>query len=149
MPSEDSDQPGHLPSLIRVFAVRMKKPWFLSYLLSTQRRLWSDWADAQADLSLLGAHSFCWFCYVVAHIHVEIESQPYVTYLLQLHSFDCWKGINGNIIRYMLGSWNGGLDKMCTECYVLQYRLINKICIMKKKTCIKFRGKHSVLTHSP
>ena len=24
-PSEDSDQPGHPPSLIRVFAVRMKK----------------------------------------------------------------------------------------------------------------------------
>ena len=24
-PSEDSDQPGHLPSLIRVFAVHMKK----------------------------------------------------------------------------------------------------------------------------
>ena len=24
-PSEDSDQPGHLPSLIRVLAVRMKK----------------------------------------------------------------------------------------------------------------------------
>ena len=57
-PSEDSDQPGHPPSLIRVFAVRMKKAWVLSYPLSTQRRLWSDWADAQADLSL------CW-----AHIH--------------------------------------------------------------------------------
>ena len=26
-PSEDSDQPGHPPSLIRVFAVRMKKSW--------------------------------------------------------------------------------------------------------------------------
>ena len=26
-PSEDSDQPGHPPSLIRVFAVRMKKGW--------------------------------------------------------------------------------------------------------------------------
>ena len=50
--SEDSDQPGHLPSLIRVFAVRMKKAWVLNYPLSTQRRLWSDWADAQADLSL-------------------------------------------------------------------------------------------------
>ena len=24
-PSEDSDQPGHQPSLIRVFAVRLKK----------------------------------------------------------------------------------------------------------------------------
>ena len=29
--SEDSDQPGHPPSLIRVFAVRMKKQWVLSY----------------------------------------------------------------------------------------------------------------------
>ena len=35
-PSEDSDQPGHPPNLIRVFAVRMKKPWVLSYLLSAQ-----------------------------------------------------------------------------------------------------------------
>ena len=56
-PSEDSDQPGHLPSLIRVFAVCMKKPWILSYPLSAQQRLWSDWADAQADLSLRWAHS--------------------------------------------------------------------------------------------
>ena len=38
-PSEDSDQPGHPPSLIRVFAVRMKKAWVLSYPLSAQRRL--------------------------------------------------------------------------------------------------------------
>ena len=29
-PSEDSDQPGNPPSLIRVFAVRMKKAWILS-----------------------------------------------------------------------------------------------------------------------
>ena len=44
---------GHPPNLIRVFAVRMKKAWPLSYLLSAQRRLWSDWADAQADQSLI------------------------------------------------------------------------------------------------
>ena len=50
--SEDSDQPGHPPSLIRVFAVCMKKHWVLSYPLSVQRRLWSNWADSQADLSL-------------------------------------------------------------------------------------------------
>ena len=30
-PSEDSDQPGHSPRLIRVIAVRMKKAWVLSY----------------------------------------------------------------------------------------------------------------------
>ena len=34
-----TDQPGHPPSLIRVFAVRMKKSWVLSYPLSTQWRL--------------------------------------------------------------------------------------------------------------
>ena len=56
-PSEDSDQPGHPPSLFRVFAVHMKKAWVLSYPLSTQWRLWSDWADAQADLRLCWAHS--------------------------------------------------------------------------------------------
>ena len=56
-PSEDCDQPGHPPSLIRVFAVRMKKAWVLSCPLSAQRRLWSDWADAQADLSLPMPHT--------------------------------------------------------------------------------------------
>ena len=56
-PSEDSDQPGHSPSLIRVFTVRMSTPWVLSYPLSAQRRLWSDWADAQADLSLRWAQN--------------------------------------------------------------------------------------------
>ena len=56
-PSEDSDQPGHTPSLIRVFAVHMKKAWVLSYPLSAHQRLWSDWAGAQAALSLRWAHS--------------------------------------------------------------------------------------------
>ena len=56
-PSEDSDQPGHPPSLIRVFAVRLKKAWVLSYPFSAQRRLSSDWADAQADRSLRCAHT--------------------------------------------------------------------------------------------
>ena len=68
VPSEDSDQPGHPPSLIRNFAVRMKKPSVLDYSLSAQRRLirlggcpgWSE--------SSLGTHSFSWFCHVAAHI---------------------------------------------------------------------------------
>ena len=55
-PSEDSDQPGHPPSLIRAFAVHIKTPWVLSYPLSTQRRLWSDCTDAQANLSLWWVH---------------------------------------------------------------------------------------------
>ena len=76
-PSEDSDQPGHPPSLIRVFAVRMKKNWVLSYPLSTLRRLWSDLADAQADLSLCWVHMpFCWFCHAVAHL-ISVATTPY------------------------------------------------------------------------
>ena len=55
-------------SLIRVFAVRMKKPWVLSYPLSAQRRLirlsgcpgWSE--------SSLGAQPHCWFCHVAAQL---------------------------------------------------------------------------------
>ena len=50
-PSEDSDQPGHPPSLIRVFAVRMKKAWVPG---------WSE--------SSLGTQPFCWFCHEAAQM---------------------------------------------------------------------------------
>ena len=50
-PSEDSDQPGHPPSPIRVFAVRIKKPWVFSYPLSAQRR-----------------QPICWLSHVVAQM---------------------------------------------------------------------------------
>ena len=52
-PSKTQISLGNRP----VFAVRMKKVWVLTYPLSAQRRLWSDWADAQADLSLRWAHT--------------------------------------------------------------------------------------------
>ena len=68
-PSEDSDQPVHPSSLIRVFAIRMKKVWVLSYPLKAQRRLWSDWAVAQVYLSLRWARKpFCRFCHALAQI---------------------------------------------------------------------------------
>ena len=51
--SEDSDQPGHPPSLIRVFAARMKKPWVLSYPLSALRRPRLIWVFAGRTLVLL------------------------------------------------------------------------------------------------
>ena len=76
-PSEDSDQPWHPSSLIRVFTVCMKKAWVLSYPLSAQRKLWSDWVDTQADLSLRWAHMpFCWFCYDAAHFAYKPVSLP-------------------------------------------------------------------------
>ena len=56
-PSEDSDQPRLLPSLIRVFAVRSMGSLGPKVSSCGQRRLLSDWADAQADLSLRRAHT--------------------------------------------------------------------------------------------
>ena len=68
-PSEDSDQPGHPPSLIRVFAVHSMGSYGTKLSSCGQRRLWSDWADAQADLSLRLAHKpFCWFCHEAAQL---------------------------------------------------------------------------------
>ena len=94
-PSEDSDQPGHLPSLIRVFAVCMKKAWILGYPLSAQRRLWSDWADAKADLSLRWAHnhfvgfvmSWLFFFYITNSIFVFLWICVSVTFIFKTFLF--------------------------------------------------------------
>ena len=64
----NSDQPVHLPRLIRVFSVRLKEAWVLSYPLSRKWRLiWSE--------SSLGAHNFVWFCHETAHLeHAGLQN---------------------------------------------------------------------------
>ena len=57
--SEYSDQPAHLPSLIRVFAVCMKKAWVLSYPLSTPWRLIRlGICPGCSESSLVARHTF-------------------------------------------------------------------------------------------
>ena len=69
--SEDSDQPGHPPSLIGVVAVREMDSYGPKLSSRGPRKLWSDWADTQADLSLLWAHMpFCWLCRALAQMIV-------------------------------------------------------------------------------
>ena len=59
----------HQPTLTRAFAVRFMGSSGPKLPSCGQRRHWSDWADAQADLSIHWAHmSVCWFCHEVAHI---------------------------------------------------------------------------------
>ena len=55
-PSEDSDQPAHSRSLIRIFTGRILDSQGCKVSPCGQRRLKSDCADAQADLSLRWAH---------------------------------------------------------------------------------------------
>ena len=95
-PSEDSDQRWHPPSLIRVFAVRMKKAWTLSYPLSAQRRLWSDWADAQPDwsdwvdaqpaLSLRWAHTH-FVGFVMSHLIYSVSLSIYLSLPIYLPTY--------------------------------------------------------------
>ena len=68
MPSEDSDQPGHPPGLIRVFAGRLwvaKDPHFLQADSED-----SDQTGRMPRLIRVFAEcmSFCWFCHAVAQI---------------------------------------------------------------------------------
>ena len=68
VPSEDSDQPGHPPSLIRVSDQPGHPPSLIRVLaMRSLGSLGPKFADAQADLSLRWAHrSFCWVCHAVA-----------------------------------------------------------------------------------
>ena len=122
-PSEDSDQPGHLPSLIRVLAVRMKKPWVLGYPLSALQRLWSDWADAQADLSLRWVYrSFCWFfscagwsstiCY--GHFEILISFVTCKLNVLKVQERNCYVQILQlrALIRFYLYTMNSGSSSL-------------------------------------
>ena len=53
-PNADTNQPAHPRNLIRVFVIRMKKlhSWFPK---CAHRRIWSEWANAQADIRVLFA----------------------------------------------------------------------------------------------
>ena len=99
-PSEDSDQPGHLPSVIRVFAVCSMGSQGPKVPSSGQLELWLDWADAQADLSLSWVHrSFCWICCAVAHMSWRCIA------VTCLHEF--------RII--WAGAWQNQQNGMCTQ----------------------------------
>ena len=54
-PSEDSDQPRHPPSLISSVSAWRKLGSLATHWAHSEN--WSDWADGQADLRLLGARA--------------------------------------------------------------------------------------------
>ena len=65
-PSEGSDQQGHPARMISLCSTLVAKDPRIPSVNSEDS---SDWADAQADLSLCWAHrSLCWFCPAIAHL---------------------------------------------------------------------------------
>ena len=87
-PSEDSDQPGHPPSLIRVFAVRSMGSLGPKLSSCGQWRLWSDWADAQADQSLRWVLSHI-VGFVMSRLILSLVTVtwPYLIFLVKLIFF--------------------------------------------------------------
>ena len=113
--------------MIRVFAVRMKKAWVLSYPLSAPWKLWSDWADAQADLSLRWAHmpfSNCWFCHVAAHMcPLEATSET-------------WLG-TGSASWQFLSNYEGCLKDYVDFCWRIKTNSYSEHCkVIHPNSCL-------------
>ena len=88
-PSEDSDHPSIRP--VWSESLLLHEAWVLGYPLSAQRRLWSDWADAQADRSLGWAQSCCWFCHDAAHILINMDwNKNYMVNSLGINKWLLW-----------------------------------------------------------
>ena len=136
-PSKDSDQPGHLPSLIIIFA-HMKKAWVLSYPLSAQWRLWSDWVNAQADLSLRWVHRSvcCWFCHEAAHL---ISFSLLIVTTPIYNSFTFSLLTNQNLPRYQSSQNTRGQSWINGTCFSTQ-TLTG--CFMYIKTHKNATGNH-------
>ena len=120
-PNEDSDQPGHSPSLVRVFTVCSigKGP---SVSSCGQRRLPSDWADAQADLSLCCAHrSFCWFCRAAAHFCFNIfnhySTNVCFSLRTQMRQMPQSRREKEKILKYRTLSWINAYKLLCFLSY--------------------------------
>ena len=134
--SKDTDQLRHLPSLIRVFAVCMKEHWVLGCPSSAQQILWSDWVDAQADLSLRWVHrSFCWFCHAVAHFQFEACSVVFFLHFFFLSPviwmFDplgCSEDFFAMLCAPVSQHWG---ERMGVHCYCQSSNLISKVIVKK------------------
>ena len=67
--SKDSDQSVQPPNMARVLLYPSLGSLEATEDTCDQRRLWLDWANAQADLSLHWSQkSYCRFCHALAHI---------------------------------------------------------------------------------
>ena len=121
----------------------MKKAWVLTYPLRAQQRLWSDWADAQADLSLRWAYMpFCWFCHEAAHrwhtglqIWITVCKLCFICPMLCCvkFSFTC-----GDLLQIDCVSTTASEDYMATSTKhgsVVIWNLKRKMKVRQKKIC--------------
>ena len=85
----------------------LKKAWVLSYPLSAQRRHWSDWADAQADLSLRWAHS-----HFVGFVTRQLNFHVFPFFLLVKEGCDHWLC---HSLEIRAAAWQNQQNDMCAQ----------------------------------
>ena len=133
---------------IRVFAVRMKKAWVLSYPLSAQRRLWSDWADVQADLSLRWVHThfvgFVMLWLKCSHLEKQVswlfdENLGVIFHISKLKN----AGIHYNDEYPQHMFWSGD-SKEYPQCILFFYGELKKIILIIKipTISVSFEPRH-------
>ena len=83
--------------------------------LRAKSKDWSDWTDAQADLSLRWAHrSFCWFCHEAVHLfskHIAENCPPNKLSGLTNETKDLGKTYHCKILYYQ---WNVKINRRFT-----------------------------------
>ena len=101
----------------------MKKPWVLSYPLSAQRRL-----------IRLGAHSFCCFCHVAAHI-------LWMLTLFKLTTEISGKGLESCEESYFwLFTWVNSVGLIAKSLNDQRHkRCMNRLCIDVNQRCLEGR----------
>ena len=115
VPSEDSDQPGHSPSLIRVFAVCMKKSWVPCYPLNAQRRLISLGGFPGWSESSLGAQSLCWCLPCRGSILSNKQTQFYGTIAL----YSLYSYIPETVRHILFNHYFSSMVLMCSNIFRL------------------------------
>ena len=120
-PSEDSDQPGHPQSLISLRCPHEERLGSYLPIERTAKTLirlggcpgWSE--------SSLGAHSFCWFCHVVAHILKEIPKLFHRKRWKHKHfnEYECWKHRHLQSVKHEWKYW--GWCSSSRKCRSIQH----------------------------
>ena len=95
---------------------------------------WSDWADAQADLSLRWAHmSFCWFCHVAARLLNWYSCQ--LRYSVAIKLLLLWLLVYFNRLKRLLYKWKS-IASLAQQWYIkkkyIQYHCMGCIMIFKQ-----------------
>ena len=123
------------PSLIRIFTVRSMGSWWPNVPSCGHWRLWSDWADAQADLSLRWAHMpFCRFCHEAAQMWFVLDRWYSINYAIV---FSCsqlctyWPILTCKLDLYWITAINSiHIHWMCPVCLCSYYPKDRKVSRM-------------------